>query len=139
MVFRTHSLLKSRKAQFFILSAVAIVTIIFFVSRWLEPYTIVDTSSIALKDEFYIFDNIVEKIKETVRTSKDCEELKYNLDEYKNFVDNFAAEKNYKMDFYYTISPCYNEPPSFNAVVEVKISLESSNIKLTSSFSVTMP
>ncbi len=133
------SLLSSRKAQFFVLSAVAIVTIIFFVSRWLEPYTIPDTSFVALSDESFVFDNIVEKFKETVKTSKTCEDLKYNLDEFKNFAERFASEKNYILDIHYTISPCADEPPPMNAVVEAKIYLESSQARLYSEFSVTRP
>lgn len=143
MAFRTHSLLRSRKAQFFIVSATAIVIIIFFVSRWLEPYTIVDTSSIALREEFYIFDDIVEKIKETVRTSKNCEELKYNLEEYKNFVDKFAAEKNYKIYLYYTIANCPEEavpaPPASPTVVAFNLFFESDSVSLQSSFSCGWP
>ncbi|MEM5773320.1 MAG: hypothetical protein QXL86_03835, partial [Candidatus Aenigmatarchaeota archaeon] len=88
-----HNLLSSKKAQFFILSAVAIVTTIFLVSQWVEPYTIVDTSSILMKEEFFIFNNIVEKANETVGLSKDCEELNFNLEEYKIFVEKFASSK----------------------------------------------
>jgi hypothetical protein len=101
-----RNLLSYRKAQFFILSAFAIATILYFVSKWIQPAAIIDTSEIGLMEEPFIFNNIVEKAIETIRSSKSCEELQYNLDEYKIFVENFARERG-KWAFYYQIfSPC---------------------------------
>jgi hypothetical protein len=98
---------RSRKAQFFVLSAFTIVAIVFFLSQWIEPYTITDTSSIALKEEFFIFNNIKEKAVETVRNSKDCDELKYNLEEYKTFTENYAAMKVLELNVsYYNKTVC---------------------------------
>jgi len=106
MAYRTRNSLSYRKAQFFILSAFTIVTILFFVSKWIQPAAIIDTSEIALIEEPFIFNNIVEKAKETINTSKSCEELMYNLEEYKIFVENFMMERG-KWAFYYQIfSPC---------------------------------
>ncbi|MEM5834497.1 MAG: hypothetical protein QXQ69_01450 [Candidatus Aenigmatarchaeota archaeon] len=101
-----RNLLKSRKAEFFVVSTVAIVSIIFILSKYMGPQSLVDTSSVVL-DEPFIFDNIVEKAQETVRKSENCEDLAYNLDEYKNFVESFYAKKNIKVEINYTIlSPC---------------------------------
>lgn len=94
-----HSLLKSKKAQFFVLSAFAIVSIIYFVSRWMEPYTIIDTSSVVSVEEPFIFNNIVEKANETIYTSKSSDDLKYNIQEYKNFVEGYASSKNLQIIF----------------------------------------
>ncbi len=131
MEFHTHNLLSSRKAQFFVLTAFTIVTILYFISKWIEPYTIIDTSIVALRDEPFIFNNIKEKTIETVKLSKSCEELEYNLDEYKNFVKGFASSKNLDITFDYTITkPCDKDilETSFN------ITFVSSSIKLQSSF-----
>lgn len=101
-----RSLSKSRKAQFFVLSAVTIVVVIFFMSRWMEPYTIIDTST-AMMDEPFVFTNIKEKAVETVSTSKNCEDLKFNLEEYTNFVKDYAIRKNLNLNLDYRISqPC---------------------------------
>lgn len=122
MVSRTLSLLKSKKAEFFVVSTVAIVSIFFILSKYMGPQTLVDTSSAVLNEPF-IFDNIVEKAEETVKISKNCEELAYNLDEYKNFVESFFSKQNIKIDLNYTISaPCNNN--------ELKTNFD---IKLTSS------
>ena len=94
-----HSLLKSKKAQFFVLSAFAIVSIIYFVSRWMEPYTIIDTSSVVSVEEPFIFNNIVEKANETIYTSKSSDDLQYNIQEYKNFVGGYASSKNLQIIF----------------------------------------
>jgi len=99
MTYRTHSLLRSRKAQFFVLSAFAVVTILYFVSRWIEPYTIIDTSSVVLHDESFIFNNIVEKTNEIISISKSPEDLSFNIQEYKNFVEQYALSKNLKLTF----------------------------------------
>lgn len=99
MAYRTHSLLRSRKAQFFVLSAFTIVTILYFLSRWIEPYTIIDTSVVAMMEEPFIFNNVVEKLNETIYSSKSLEELQYNIDEYKQFVGEYSVRKNFKITF----------------------------------------
>jgi hypothetical protein len=99
MAYHMHSLLRSRKAQFFVLSAFAIVTVIYFISRWIEPYTIIDTSAVVLMEEPFIFNNIVEKANETVYISRSPEELRYNIEEYKQFVEEYALRKNLKITF----------------------------------------
>ena len=129
-----HSLLRSKKAQFFLLSAFAIVTIAFFVSKWIEPYTIIDTSSVVLRDEAFIFNNIKEKAVTVINGSKNCEDLFYNLEEYKNFVEDYASKKNYKLDFDYYMSPCY-EGSSFPVVVETRTRLKSTNMDLYANYS----
>lgn len=101
MEYHTHNLLKSRKAQFFVVSTVAIVSIFFILSKYMGPQTLVDTSSAVLNEPF-IFDNVVEKASKTVEISENCEELYYNLDEYKNFVESFYGKQNIKIDLNYT-------------------------------------
>ena len=75
-----HSLLKSRKAQFFVLTAFSIVTLFFLISNWVQPFSIIDTSAVVLSEEPFIFNNIKENARRTVENSKSCEELKFNLE-----------------------------------------------------------
>ena len=132
MKSRTPSLLKSRKAQFFILSVVAIVGVLYFLSRWLEPTTTSDASSIVLIEEPFVFNNIKEKAVDVVKLSKDCEELNYNLREYKTFVENYVIEKNYLVDLDYSYLSC----ASGSTIVSFQITLVSTRTTISSSFSV---
>ncbi|MEM5882849.1 MAG: hypothetical protein QXQ77_01235 [Candidatus Aenigmatarchaeota archaeon] len=128
-----RNLLKSRKAEFFVVSSVAIISIIFVLSKYIGPQTLLDTSSAVLNEPF-IFDNIVEKAIETVKISKNCENLMYNLDEYKNFVESFYARKNIKISINYTISsPCEDDILRTN----FNIQLITPNIRMMKEFEVT--
>lgn len=126
-----RSLLKSRKAQFYVLSAVAIIGILYFLSRWMEPSSITDTSSIVLMDEPFIFDNIKEKAVETVQKSKSCDEMKYNLEEYKNFVENYGLQNNLVVNL--TIEDKYACPGTIN----FELSLMSTKMTIESNFTAT--
>ena len=128
-----RSLLKSRKAQFFILSAVAVIGVLYFISRWMEPSTITDTSSVVLMEEPFLFNNIKEKSVEVVETSKSCEELKYNLDEYKEFVENNILDKGELILNYQFVAPCYDNPPT-PAVVEFILNITSPKVNINSIF-----
>jgi hypothetical protein len=125
-----HNLLSSRKAQFFALSAFAIIVTIFSVSQWIEPYTITDTSSIAIREDFFIFNNIVEKAEETVNLSKDCEELKFNLEEYQKLAEDFASRKILSLNLNYQIINC----DSSNAQVSFEITLASPSSQIKKTF-----
>jgi len=131
MTFHTRSLLRSRKAQFFVLSAFAIVTVVFFLSQWIEPYTIIDASSVALREEFFIFNNVKEKTVEAVKSSTNCDDLKYNLDEYKSFTEQFASTKNFDLNVSY-----YNKTVCDDAKLATyfTIKLRSSSSYIESSF-----
>ena len=99
-----HNSLNSSKAEFFILTAFAIVTILYFVSKWVQPTTIIDTSRVASRTDLYIFNNIVEKANKTVAISKNCEDLTYNLEEFKDFVESLKGRQS--IIFNYTIISC---------------------------------
>lgn len=126
-----RSLSNSRKAQFFILSAFAIVSIIYFISQWMEPYTIVDTSSVVLMEEPFIFNNIKEKAMETANISENCEDLEFNLEEYKNFVEEYTLGKNLAMFFDYDID-CNPTIPAWN--VSFYLNMSSPRVYINSSF-----
>jgi len=120
---------------------------LFFISRLFEPYTIVDTSKVAMMDEFFIFNNLKEKAIETVNSSRNCEDLEFNLEEYTQFVRDYVFEKGKLiLEFSYP-SPCCDEtvyekygdvckdiPPGTPAVVEFNMTLLSPNIKISDIF-----
>ncbi|MEM5808158.1 MAG: hypothetical protein QW818_03435 [Candidatus Aenigmatarchaeota archaeon] len=132
----SSSLRSARKGQFFILTTVVVVTILFFISRWIGPPAQVDTSDIVQMEELFTFDNIREKTTEVVKYSENCDDLNYNLQEYKNFLDEYGKEKNYRIDFSYSPSPCFEE---FGAVVYFSLKITSNKVNAESSFSVTWP
>lgn len=123
-----HNLLNSSKGQFFILTAFAIATILYFVSRWLEPATIIDTSQVILRLDTFVFDDITENANKTVWLSNSCEELKYNLEEYSNLV-KIIYGKMFGLYFNYTIA-CNSQ----GATVNFNITLTSSSAKLATNF-----
>lgn len=125
-----HSLSSSRKAEFFILSAFAIIMTIFFLSQWIEPYTITDTSQIVFREEIFLFNNIVEKANETVSSSKDCEDLSFNLEEYETFVKNYVSTKALSLTLNYNIANCN----SSGAQVSFNITLTSPSIQIKRTF-----
>ncbi|MGC8812417.1 MAG: hypothetical protein ACP5O8_02410 [Candidatus Aenigmatarchaeota archaeon] len=96
------------------------------------PQTLVDTSSSVLNEPF-IFDNVVEKAEETVKISKNCKELFYNLDEYKNFVESFYAKKNIRIDVNYTFT-CNG-----GMKVNFDVQLTTPQVMMRKSFVVTNP
>ena len=95
------------KAQFFILSAFVMVTILFVISQFIQPSGIFDTSSAVLMDEIFTFNNIKEKTIELVKISDSCSELNTNLEEYRQFVESFVTQKNARLVYNFDISqPC---------------------------------
>ncbi len=124
-----------RKGQFFLLSTVAIVTILFFVGRWVDPLAQSDTSGIAGMEELFTFDNIQEKTSSVVKNSDNCDDLNFNMQEYKSFIENFASEKNYKIKFAYLVPSCSEE----GATVAVSLRIQSERVDAQKDFSVVWP
>lgn len=116
-----------RKAEFFVLTAVVIVGAFYTLSKYINPYSFVDTSKAVESDEFFFFENVKEKAIKTVRIGGDDATLGNNLEEYKNFVRRMASEKGYILDFNYTIQPTY---------VNISMLLISESKTISSSFSV---
>jgi len=126
-----HSLLKSRKAQFYIISVVGIITILYATGRSLTESSIVDTSEVALTNDFFIFNNIVEKTLTTLSMVRSCEDLSFYLEEFKFFVIREYAPK-YKVEYSYAISSCNDNLKS--ATVSFNITLSSLKSQITTSF-----
>ena len=129
-----RSLQKSRKAQFFILSAFAIISILFIISQWVEPFKIIDTSAAVLDDEIFVFNNLKEQSASVVKSSKECNDLKFNLEEFKSFIDNYISQKNMRLTFNYNIaSPCEDSKLS----TEFYIAITSTKTAIDSKFTAT--
>ena len=124
----------SSKGQFIIISAVVIISVFYLVSRWMEPYTIPDTSRIVLIDEYFVFDNIEKEALDTVNSSTSCDDLVNNLDEFERYMEDYAFKK-LIVYFDYTLeTPCYQYDPEFPILVIFDIQIESEDTKLTSTF-----
>lgn len=130
MAYLTRSLLKSRKAQFFVLSAFAIVSILFIISQWVEPFRILDASSAVLDEEIFIFNNVKEQTISVVKNSKSCDDLKFNLDEFKSFIENYFLQKNLNLVFNYNVeTPCNDlilRTSFYLALISPKTTIDSS-------------
>jgi hypothetical protein len=118
--------LSSRKAQFFVLTTVVIVGVFYTLSKYINPYAFVDTSRAASGSETFFFDNVKEKAIKTVNISSPGD-LESNLARYKNFVENMASEKGYKLIFNYTIG---------TSDVDINMILVSEKITLKSNFNI---
>jgi len=125
------------KGQFFIVATFIIVSILYSVSRWMEPAGLIDTSEVVTRDEVFMFNNIVEKATHTINGSKNCEDLNYALQEYKLFTESYATKKGYNLDLNYTVAPC---PELYSpTTVAFNITLLSPNSFLKAEFSCGWP
>lgn len=127
------------KAQFFILAAFAIVTMFYLISRWIEPFTIIDTSQVPLMDESSIFNNIKEKTINVINNSATCTDLNYNFQEYKDYVTNYALSKGYSLTYAYLLTPCLTNFTLPAYFVTINMTLQSPRTTLNSVFSYQWP
>lgn len=135
-----RNLLKSsrRKAQFFVLTAVAIVTVLVFISRLIEPFSVTDTSQVVLSDEVFLFNDIKEKAVAAVREgTTSCTDALLNLQEFKNFVENFMLERGYFLSFSFT--PTFCTSPSSPITFNINQTQVSSNKFLQSLYTISWP
>jgi len=123
--------LSSKKAQFFILTTVVIVGVFYTLSKYINPYSFVDTSQAMIGGEESFFDNVKEKAIKTVNiSSKDTNILKSNLGTYRDFVEKMASDKGYDLSFNYTVE---------TVNVSMRMVLVSQKITLKSNFTVPRP
>ena len=121
--------LLSRKAEFFVLTAVVIIGVFYNLSKYVNPYAFIDTSRAVEGSEEFLFDNIKEKAIKTVKISAPSE-LNDSLRTYKNTVEKLASDRGYNLVFYYDVNSTH---VNFNLV------LMSQKKTLKSSFSVQRP
>jgi hypothetical protein len=125
------NLLKSKKAQFYIISVVSIITILSTIGRSITTHSIIDTSELALRNDFFVFNNIIEKTLETLNASKSCEELEFNLEEFKNIATR-AFAPDFRVEYSYSIDSCDDTTQS--ATVSFNITLYSINSEIGTTF-----
>ncbi len=119
----------SRKAQFFVLTAVMIIGIFYTLSKYINPYAFIDTSGAAEGSEEFFFDNVKEKAIRTVEIANSTK-LNETLETYKNFVEKLASDKGYNLVFYYDVNQTH---------VNINMVLMSQRKTLRSSFSIPKP
>lgn len=122
------------KAQFLVITAFVIVSIFYLVSKWMQPYTIPDTSEIVLAEEPYVFNNVKEKALDVVAASQSCDELVDNLDEYKAYVEDYAFRKLIVYFDYSLETPCYEASPEFPVLVLFDIRIQSQAMTVSDHF-----
>lgn len=130
--FRKFSI--SKKAQFMIITALTMVSIFYLISRWLEPYNLLDTAEVVLMEEPFVFNNIKEKALDVVNTSESCTDLVDNLDEYKTFIKDYAFRKLVVYFDYSLETPCYEYDPRFPVLVLFDIELRSEKMTIRDKF-----
>ncbi|MBU5689290.1 MAG: hypothetical protein KQA41_03645 [Candidatus Aenigmarchaeota archaeon] len=120
-----HSL--SNKAQFFILTAVVFAGFFYILSKYITPYSFIDTSKYAYSQEIFLFNNIKEKAIKTVKITQqnNPDDLVNNLINYRNYAQKIARDNGYILFFEFT---------NTTTSVSFNMTLSSEKIKLTSSF-----
>ena len=93
------------KAQFIMLSVVAIVSVLYLFSLWAKPSDILDLSSEVLVDEYFLMQNIGNNLK-YITEIDDCELFNYSLQEYIQFLEEFGREKNINIQILHNFSDC---------------------------------
>ncbi len=127
--------LLNRKAQFFVLTVFAIISSFYLLSKWIEPGTVIDTSSIVLAEEPFVFANIVEMARKTVVISESCEGLVNNIEEFVYFAKKFTVEKGQLLISYELESPCrLPNGQQVPTVVDFNITLTSPRMTINSNF-----
>lgn len=119
----------NRKGQFFILTAVVIVGVFYILSKYINPYSFIDTSEQADSGEVFFFNNIMEKTNKTVQISNP-DALGMNLASFRTFAQQVATGKGYKLTYNYNIS---------SSKVDVFMVLESQKYTLMGNFTVRRP
>ncbi len=104
------------KAQFIMLSVVAIVSVLYLFSLWAQPTDIVDLSSQILVDEYFLMQNMANNLRYITHID-DCEVLNYSLQEYIQFVKGFAKEKNIRIDIDHNFSNCNQKIVEYNITI----------------------
>lgn len=119
----------NKKAEFFILTTVVIVAVFYTLSKYVNPYAYIDTSTAIETGEMFFFENVKQKAIKTVQISN-RDDLLNNLNMYKNFVDSLASDEGYNMVFTYT---------NTTSKIFFYISLTSHKYTLKSNFTVSRP
>ena len=123
-----HNMLNNKKAQFFILTTVIIVGVFYTMSKYINPYTFIDTSEPFYGTEILMFDNIANKAVKTIDISNTTN-IADHMSLYKSFVENKTSDEGYILNFNYTID---------GNQVNVTMFMVSETTKLKTSFTQTV-
>ncbi|MEM5801144.1 MAG: hypothetical protein QW350_01345 [Candidatus Aenigmatarchaeota archaeon] len=119
----------SNKAQFFILTAVVFAGLFYTLSKYITPYSFIDTSKYAYYQEIFIFNNIKEKAIKTVEITQknNPDDLFNNLKAFRDYSQKVARDNGYILFF---------EFDNTTTTVSFNITLSSEKITLTTSFTI---
>jgi len=119
----------SNKAQFFVLTAVVFAGFFYTISKYLTPYSFIDTSKYANSEEIFLFNNIKEKAIKTVKITQknDPNNLVSNLITFRNYAQSVARDNGYIL---------YFEFDNTTTTVNFNITLSSETMTISSSFAV---
>ncbi|MEM5776839.1 MAG: hypothetical protein QXJ06_00125 [Candidatus Aenigmatarchaeota archaeon] len=119
----------SNKAQFFVLTAVVFAGFFYMLSKYITPYSFVDTSKYANSPEIFLFNNIKAKAIKTVRLTQqnNPNDLVNNLIIYRNYAEKIARDNGYILFF---------EFDNTTTTVSFNITLASERMVLSSSFKI---
>jgi hypothetical protein len=84
----------SSKGQFYVLTAVVVVGFFLLLSRYIGPYSFIDSSRSVTDDEIFFFNNVKDKAEETVSLSNSTTLLP-NLQNFTAIAKSEAARKGY--------------------------------------------
>ncbi|MEM5777123.1 MAG: hypothetical protein QXJ06_01605 [Candidatus Aenigmatarchaeota archaeon] len=117
----------SNKAQFFILTAVVFAGFFYMLSKYITPYSFIDTSKYVSSQEIFLFNNIKEKAIKTVKITQqnNPDGLVDNLITYREYAQKIARDNGYILFFEFDVN---------KETVDFNITLSSEKITLTSSF-----
>ncbi len=119
----------NKKAQFFILTSVVIIGIFYGLSRYVNPYSFVDTSTAGQGSEIFFFENVRDKTIKTVEISSPLQ-LSDNVNTFRNYVQTLAIDKGYILVYNYNLSATN---------LNVSMVLTSNKMVLRSDFTVPRP
>jgi hypothetical protein len=110
-----------------VLTAVVFAGFFYTLSKYLTPYSFVDTSKYANSPEIFLFNNIKEKAIKTVRITQqnNPDKLVENLIAFRNYAQEVARDNGYILFF---------EFDNTTTTVSFNISLSSERMTLSSSF-----
>lgn len=118
--------LSNKKAQFFILTSVIIIGVFYALSKYVNPYSFIDTSVAAQSGEIFFFENVKDKTIKTVEISSPSQ-LTSNMNTFRTFAQGVAIDKGYTLVYNYNIS---------STNVNVSMVLSSNKMTLRSDFTV---
>ena len=121
----------SNKGQFYVLTSVVIVGFFFLLSKYVNPYSFIDSSKSITDDEIFFFNNVRDKAEKAVMVSGlDDSTLNRNLNNFGTLAKDTAGEKGYIFLVRHRIDPVR---------VNFTMFLISDKYTLNSSFTINRP